>query len=73
LLEIPNRRSFDVFQPGTLNRERFYFLNLKPGTHQFRSETLLAVEEQGNCFDRRVSGGIPGGMIMMPWSPQALP
>jgi hypothetical protein len=36
LLEIPNRRWFDVFQPGTLNREPFYFLNLKPGTDQFR-------------------------------------
>jgi hypothetical protein len=38
LLEIPNRRWFDVFQPGTLNREPFYFVNLKPGIDQFRSE-----------------------------------
>jgi hypothetical protein len=41
LLEIPNRRCFDVFQPGTLNREPFYFLNLEPGTDQFQFKLLL--------------------------------
>jgi hypothetical protein len=41
LLEIPNRRWFDVFQPGTLNREPFYSLNLEPGTDQFRFKLLL--------------------------------
>jgi hypothetical protein len=36
LLEIPNRRWFDVFEPRTLNREPFYFLNFEPGTDPFR-------------------------------------
>ena len=35
MLEILNKRWFDVFQPGTLNREPFDFLNLKPGTDPF--------------------------------------
>jgi hypothetical protein len=41
LLETPNRRWFDVLQPRTLNREPFYFLNLEPGTDQFRFKLLL--------------------------------
>jgi hypothetical protein len=41
LLEIPDRRWFDAFQPGTLNWEPFCFLNSKPGTNHFEEKVAF--------------------------------